>query len=50
MRIIHEAIRYPVTTAVGVILLVMFGAIALFRLPIQLTPTVEDPIVTVSTT
>ena len=50
MKIIHEAIRYPVTTAVGVILLVLFGAISLFLLPIQLTPTVEDPIVTVATT
>ncbi|GAG33064.1 unnamed protein product, partial [marine sediment metagenome] len=38
MKIIHEAIRYPVTTAVGVILLVLFGAISLFLLPIQLTP------------
>ncbi len=27
MKIIHEAIRYPVTTAVGVIMLVLFGAI-----------------------
>ena len=49
MKMIHEAIRYPVTTAVGVILLVLFGGISLFLLPIQLTPTVEDPIVSVTT-
>ena len=49
MKIIENAIRFPVTTAVGVILLVLFGAIGLFRLPIQLTPTVQEPEVTVST-
>jgi len=49
MTIIQGAIRYPVTTAVGVILLVLFGTLAIFRLPVQLTPNVEDPIVTVTT-
>jgi len=49
VRLIDESIRFPVTTAVGVILLVMFGLIALFRLPVQLTPNVEDPIVTIET-
>ena len=28
--------RYPVSTTVGVILVVLFGSIALFRIPIQL--------------
>ena len=50
MTIVSNAIRYPVTTAVGVILLTLFGGIALFRIPVQLTPTVEEPEVTVSTT
>ncbi|HEX9765016.1 MAG TPA: efflux RND transporter permease subunit [Candidatus Acidoferrales bacterium] len=49
MTIIHDAIKYPVTTSVGVILLVLFGGIALFRLPIQLTPDVEEPEITVTT-
>ncbi len=49
MKIIENAIRFPVTTAVGVILLVLFGAIGFFRLPIQLTPTVQEPEVTVTT-
>jgi HAE1 family hydrophobic/amphiphilic exporter-1 len=49
VRIIEQAIRFPVTTAVGVILLVMFGAIALLRIPVQLTPDVADPIITVTT-
>ena len=50
MSVIQGAIRYPVSTAVGVILLALFGGIALFRLPVQLTPDVEDPVVTVTTT
>ncbi|MBI4462667.1 MAG: efflux RND transporter permease subunit [Acidobacteria bacterium] len=49
MKIIESAIRYPVTTAVGVILLVLFGTIALFRIPIQLTPNVDEPQITVRT-
>ena len=49
MRISDAAIRFPVTTAVCVILLVMFGLLALFGLPVQLTPDVEDPEVTVTT-
>jgi len=49
MKIVQQAIRLPVTTAVGVILLVLFGTIALFQIPIQLTPTVEEPQVTVTT-
>ena len=49
MKLIDESIRYPVTTAVGVILLVLFGFIALSRLPVQLTPNVEDPVLSVST-
>ncbi len=49
MKITHDAIRYPVTTSVGVILLVLFGAISLARIPIQLTPDVEQPKVTVQT-
>ena len=50
MTIIRSAIRFPVSTTVGVILVVLFGAIALNRIPVQLTPNVEDPIITVSMT
>jgi HAE1 family hydrophobic/amphiphilic exporter-1 len=49
MKIIDAAVRFPVTTAVGVIFLVLFGGLALFRIPVQLTPTVEEPEVNVST-
>jgi HAE1 family hydrophobic/amphiphilic exporter-1 len=49
VKIIHSAVRFPVTTAVGVIFLVLFGVLALFRIPVQLTPTVEEPEVNVTT-
>jgi len=49
VKIIQESIRYPVTTAVGVILLILFGGLALTRIPVQLTPEVELPQVFVTT-
>ena len=39
MRIVEGAIRYPVRVAVGALLLVLFGGLALARIPVQLTPT-----------
>ena len=49
MKIVDGAIRYPVTTAVGAILLVLFGALAFLKIPVQLTPTVDEPEITVTT-
>ena len=49
MKVIQAAIRYPVTTAVGVILVVLFGAISLAKIPIQLIPEVVKPQITVET-
>ncbi len=49
MKIIQDSIQYPVTTAVGVILLALFGGLALYRIPIQLTPTVDKPQIRVTT-
>ncbi len=46
---VRLAIRQPVTIAVGVILVLMAGVLALTRLPIQLTPDVEDTIIAVTT-
>lgn len=46
---IEKAIRYPVSTAVGVILAVLFGALSIFNIPIQLIPTVEEPVATITT-
>ncbi len=49
MDIIGYSIKKPVTVAVGVILVVLFGIIALGRLPVQLTPDVETPQISVRT-
>jgi HAE1 family hydrophobic/amphiphilic exporter-1 len=49
MKITDEAIRFPVTTSVGVIFLALFGVIGLIQLPVQLTPTVDRPEVTIWT-
>jgi len=49
MNLVETSIKNPVTVAVGVIFLVIFGIISLFRIPVQLTPDVETLRVTVST-
>lgn len=49
MDLIRFSIQNPVKVAVGVILVVLFGMIALTAIPIQLTPDVERPVVTVRT-
>ena len=50
MDIIKYCINKPVTVTVAVILTVMFGLIGLHKLPVQLTPDVEAPQITVTTT
>lgn len=50
MDIIQFFIHKPVTVTVGVILTVMFGLIGFAKLPVQLTPDVETPLITVNTT
>ncbi|HEX9885329.1 MAG TPA: efflux RND transporter permease subunit, partial [Longimicrobiales bacterium] len=48
-RLVEAVVAYPVSVAVGVILLVLFGGLALARIPIQLVPTVDRPEITVET-
>jgi len=50
MDVVRFFISKPVSVAVGVILVVMFGLIGLNKLPVQLTPDVETPEITVNTT
>jgi HAE1 family hydrophobic/amphiphilic exporter-1 len=50
MKLVNFSINKPVTVLVGVILVVMFGVIGLYRLPYQLSPTVTEPEITVTTT
>ncbi|MBC8207811.1 MAG: efflux RND transporter permease subunit [Desulfobulbaceae bacterium] len=49
MDIVGISIKKPVSVLVGVILVVLFGLIGLSKLPIQLTPDVETPQITVRT-
>ncbi len=49
MKLIEFCIKYPVTVLVAVILAVLFGVISLFRLPLQMIPTVDRPEITVET-
>jgi hydrophobic/amphiphilic exporter-1 (mainly G- bacteria), HAE1 family len=49
MKLVDTAIKRPVTVIVGAILLVLFGFISLYRIPIQLTPNVDLPEVSVET-
>ncbi|MCP4251660.1 MAG: efflux RND transporter permease subunit, partial [bacterium] len=48
--VIQWAISRPVSVAVGVILLILFGALTISEIPIQLTPDVSIPTVNISTT
>ena len=43
------ALSNPIATVVGVLLVVLFGALSLNRLPVQLTPEVEKPEITIRT-
>ena len=49
MNFIQFSIRNPVKVAVAVIMAVMFGLIAYYGTPVQLTPDVEEPEITVTT-
>ena len=46
---IKFSIENPVKVSVGVLLIALFGVLALFAIPIQLTPNVDQPIVRVTT-
>lgn len=48
-HLVAAAVHYPVSTMAGVLMLVLFGVVGLTRLPIQLTPTIDRPIITIQT-
>jgi HAE1 family hydrophobic/amphiphilic exporter-1 len=50
MKLVDLSIKKPVTVSVGAILLVLFGILALVRIPIQLTPNVDLPEISIETT
>ncbi|MFQ5685961.1 MAG: efflux RND transporter permease subunit [Candidatus Scalindua sp.] len=49
MKIIEYSTRNPVKVIVGAIFVLLFGLIALFRIPVQLVPDVEKPQITIET-
>lgn len=50
MKLVEQSLRYGVTVAVGVILILMFGLMSLFRIPIQLIPEISEPELSIRTT
>ncbi len=49
MDLIRISIQKPVAVSVAVLLTVLFGILAVSRIPVQLTPNVDSTVVTVST-
>ena len=49
MKLIEQSLKYGVTVAVGVIMIILFGIMSLFRIPVQLVPDVSQPELTVTT-
>lgn len=49
MNVIDACVRNPVKVSVGVLLVALFGGIAMVKMPKQLAPDVENPVITVST-
>jgi len=49
MKIIDASVKYPVSVIVGVLIAVFAGFVSLNRVPVQLTPEVLRPIITVTT-
>ena len=50
MNLIKTFVHNPVKVTVGVILLLMFGILAMLSMPMQLTPEVQVPTLTIQTT
>src|SRR3990170_7983587 len=49
MQLIEAFVRSPVKVTVGVLLVALFGFVALGTMPMQLTPEVQIPTITVET-
>ena len=49
MRLIELAVKQPISVAVGVILTILSGLMALDNAPIQMTPSVDSVVISVST-
>ena len=49
MNLIRLAIERPIAIVSGVLMIVLFGLVALRTIPIQLAPDVAKPVISVST-
>ena len=49
MKLVDASIGHPVSVIVGVFFIVLFGLLALLKIPVQLTPDVIRPQITVTT-
>jgi hydrophobic/amphiphilic exporter-1 (mainly G- bacteria), HAE1 family len=48
-HLVGQCIRYPITVIVGILFILYFGFLSLFSIPIQLTPDITRPVITVET-
>ena len=49
MQLLDFFVRSPVKVSVGVLLLALFGYVSFLRMPMQLTPEVQTPTITIET-
>jgi len=49
MTLTNAALKNPTAVVVAILLATLFGAISYFKLPVQLTPDVSQPMITIST-
>ncbi|MEO0660480.1 MAG: efflux RND transporter permease subunit [Planctomycetota bacterium] len=50
MKLVEASVAQPITVAVGVLLALLAGFIAVTRVPVQMTPEVESVVISVTTT
>jgi len=49
MNLTLSSLKNPTAVVVAILLVMLFGAISLFKLPVQLTPDISKPEITIST-
>lgn len=49
MSLVQAFVNNPVKVSVGILLVALFGGVALLRMPMQLTPEVQTPTITITT-
>jgi len=49
MILTSSSLKNPTAVVVAILLVALFGAISLFKLPVQLTPDISQPMITIST-